>query len=306
MGQTTTASLKSKAAATTRVISRELRIAWGRDGDEWPTDWATQATDETTRLLDVSWDRRLDLRSSLGQGNGPVAQLRLILDNYDQRFSPYNEAGALYASLAASTTTAGGATVTYPAIYMTPIRLRMGFWDAVNGHEYVTVFSGIIDEPGENYGLGGERVMLTCLDRGGVLIGKKHSSMVTEGISVDAWLRRLVSDYGGIATGQTLDRSFFEIPYAWLDDEGLWSEVQQVAGSDGGYAFFDELGVFRYKNAAWWALATDSTTSVVTIAAQYQDFAPSYSWRDVRTGLIVEYQPRASSASRLRKQTCLP
>ena len=79
MAQTTTASLKANAAASSRIVSRELRIAWGRDGDDWPTDWATQSTDETTRLLDVSIDRRLDMLSALGQGAGPVAQMRLTL-----------------------------------------------------------------------------------------------------------------------------------------------------------------------------------------------------------------------------------
>jgi hypothetical protein len=295
MAQTTTASLKTNAAAITRTVSRELRIAWGRNADSWPIDWATQATDETLRLLEVTGDRRLDLSTALGQGNGPVAQLRLTLDNYDQRFSPFNEAGALYVKLAASTTTPGGTTVTYPTLYQTPVRLRMGFYDSSAGHEYVTVFTGVIDEVGENYGLGGERIQITCLDRGGALIGKKKSTTVSEDVTVDAWLRRLVSDLGGIATGATLNNSFFRIPYAWLDDEGLWGEVQQAAASDGGYAYFDETGAFWFRNAAWWATAADSiaTTNTATVSTRYQDFNPAYSWRDVRTGVIVEYQPRA-------------
>lgn len=293
MAQTTTASLKANAAASSRIVSRELRIAWGRDGDDWPTDWATQSTDETTRLLDVSIDRRLDLLSALGQGAGPVAQMRLTLDNHDQRFSPYNEAGALYASIHGSTTTAGGVTVGYPTLYQTPVRLRLGFYDATAGHEYVTLFSGVIDEVSESYGLSGERVLVTCLDRGGLLLGKKASSTITTDAPIDGWIRRLVSEFGGIATGSAVDRAFFAIPYIWLDDEALWSEVQQAAASDGGYAFFDEVGTFHYKNAAWWLLATSSTTSQATVTVKYQDFQPAYSWRDVRTGVIVEYQPRA-------------
>lgn len=293
MAQTASATLKSKAAATTRVVSRELRIAWGRDGDDWPTDWATQSTDETTRLLDMGTDRRLDLMSALGQGSLPVAQMRLTLDNHDQRFSPYNEAGALYALIHDTTTTAGGTTVDYPTLYQTPVRLRMGFYDAVNGHEYVTVFSGVIDDVAESYGLSGEKLQVTCLDRGGLLLTKKASCTVTDNASIDGWIRRLVSEFGGIDTGTTLDRSFFTLDYIWLDDEGLWSEIQQAAASDGGYAFFDEVGQFHYRNAAWWITYTDSTTSQATITVKYQDFQPAYSWRDVKTGIIVEYQPRA-------------
>jgi hypothetical protein len=71
--------------------------------------------------------------------------------------------------------------------------------------------------------------------------------------------------------------------------------VQQAAASDGGYAYFDEPGAFYFRNAAWWATAADSiaTTNTATISTRYQDFNPAYSWRDVRTGIIVEYQPRA-------------
>lgn len=295
MAQTASATLKTNAAAATRIISRELRIAWGRTAATWPTDWATQSTDETTRMLDFSLDRRLNLDSATGRGAGPVAQLRLTLDNYDQRFSPYNEAGALYASINGSTTTAGGITVRYPKLWMTPVRLRMGFYDSSAGHEYVTLFSGLIDQPGETYGLDGEQVTLVCLDRGAALLDVPASSAISESVPIDEWLRYLVSARGGIATGATLDRAFFSIPFAWLDDEKLWPEVQQAAAADGGYAFFDETGAFQYKNAAWWATATDSTTTTntATISTQYATFTPSYDHKELATGSIVEYQPRA-------------
>lgn len=285
-------NLATNAAAATRVIAVELRIAWGRDADEWPTDWATQSTDETTRLLDVSWDRRLELDSAQGRGVGPLAQLRMTLDNYDQRFSPYNEGGALYASLNGETTTAGGVTVRYPKLWMTPVRLRMGFYDATNGNELVTVFSGLIDEPRETYGLDGERLQVTCLDRGAGLLAKNASTIIQEDMMASDWIRYLVSSLGGIATGTTVERAFFTIPYAWLDDEPIWSEVQAAAQSDGGYAYFDELGTFYYRNAAWWATAAASLTAQATISSQFQTFTPEYSYRTVATGARVEYQPR--------------
>lgn len=292
MAQTASATLKAKAEAATRVISRELRIAWGRDIDEWPTDWATQSTDETTRLLDISIDRRLDVDSALGRSAGPVAQLRFTLSNHDQRFSPYNESGALYASLNGETTTPGGETVRYPALWSTPVRLRMGFWDAVNGHEYVTLFSGAIDDVQEGYGIDGARVAITALDRGMALLNKTASSQVSSDVAIDKWIRALVSAYGNIATGTTLDRSFFALPHIWLDDEPLWPEVQAAAQSDGGYAYFDETGVFYYRNAAWWALASDSLTAQATMDSNFQTLTPGYNYQNVATGVVVEYQPR--------------
>lgn len=301
MAQVTTPTLKANAAASARVISRELRIAWGRTASTWPTDWATQSSDETTRMLDVSLDRRLSLDSALGRGAGPVAQMRVTLDNYDQRFSPHNSAGPLYASISGTATTAGGASVRYPRLWMTPVRLRMGFYDTGAGHEYLTVFSGLIDYPSETYGLDGEQVALVCLDRGAALLDVPASSTIHEDVLIDAWLRYLVSTRGGIATGQTLDRAFFSIPFAWLDDERLWSEVQQVAASEGGTAFFDEVGAFQYRNAAWWATAPDSisTTNTAVISAQYATFRPDINHKALATGSIVEYQPRAHGGEQI-------
>ena len=106
-------AIATNAVASVRQICCELRIAWGRTADTWPTDWATQATDETARLRDVGWDRRFNLATDLSLGQAPVAQMRLTLDNRDQRFSPFNSAGPLYASLSADATTAGGSTVRY-------------------------------------------------------------------------------------------------------------------------------------------------------------------------------------------------
>ena len=287
-------SITANAIAATRTICAELRIAWGRTADTWPTDWTTQATNETTRMLDASWDRRFNLDGHLTMEGAPVAQLKITLDNSGQRFAPYNTSSAIYSSISANATTPGGTTVRYSTMWQVPVRLRMGFVDGTNGAEYLTVFSGLIDVVSDPYGVDGNRVTLTCTDRGGALLKRKYSSVVYENMPVDAYLRILVSSLGGIATGNTLDRSTFILPFAWLDDEGLWADAQDAAAADGGYAFFDELGVFYYRNMAWWATATASTVSQATLnTAHFTTLTPSVSWKDVATGAIVEYQPRA-------------
>lgn len=295
MSQSTAGTnIAANGILASRTICAELRIAWGRTADTWPTDWATQATAETTRLLDASWDRRFNLDSHLAMGQAPVAQLRVTLDNSDQRYAPYNTSGALYSSISANATTPGGETVRYSKMWQVPVRLRMGFVDGTNGAEYLTVFTGLIDEVSDPYGVDGNRVTLTCTDRGGALLQRKRSTSVYENITVDAYLRILVSALGGIATGNTLDRSTFILPFAWLDDEGLWADTQAAAAADGGYAFFDELGTFYYKNMAWWAMATASTVPQATLDADhFTTLTPGVSWKDVATGAIVEYQPRA-------------
>ena len=293
MAQSTAGTnIVNNANSANRQIAIELRIAWGRDANDWPTNWATQSTDETARLLNVSWDRRLEIDSAQGRSAGPLAQMRLALDNRDQRFSPYNEAGSLHANLNGQAYTAGNIMVRFPKLWMTPIRLRMGFVDANAGAQMLTVFTGAIDEVQEGYGIDGAQVTLTCLDRGAALLSKNASTSIKTATLASEWIRFLVSTLGNVPTGQTLDRAFFTLPYAWLDDEPLWNEVQQVAQADSGFAYFDELGVFYYRNAAWWATAAHSLTSQATISTRFQTFSPEYSYRNVATGVRVEYQPR--------------
>lgn len=292
-------AIASNAVASVRQICCELRIAWGRTHDTWPTDWATQATDETARLRDVSWDRRFNLATDLSLGQAPVAQMRLTLDNRDQRFSPFNSAGPLYASLSANATTAGGSTVRYSKMWQVPVRLRMGFVDSIAGAQYLTMFTGLIDQPGETYGLGGETVALNVLDRGAALLDDKSSTRIDQNILPHEYLAKLLITYAGINTSG-MDYGLAPIPFAWLDDEALWKEIQDVAGADSGYAFFDELGVFKFRNAAWWATAPHSTTSQATFTpANFQNLAPETKHADIATGAIIEYQPRSHGGEQI-------
>lgn len=292
-------AILSNALAMARTICYELRIAWGRTAETWPTDWATQSVNESARLIDVSWDRRFNLSDDLSLGQAPVAQMRFTLSNFDQRYSPFNNTGPLYANLSSDATTASGISVRYSKMWQVPVRLRMGFVDSVAGAQYLTVFSGLIDRPDEAYGVGGDRLSIMALDRAGSLLDNRQSSGIYPGfpdedgdIAPDAYLRILLGK-GGIETG-ALDYGLTVIPYAWLDDEALWSEIQAVAASDSGYAFFDELGVFQFKNATWWAIAPGSTVSQATFnPAHFTNLEPIINHANIATGAIAEYQPRS-------------
>jgi hypothetical protein len=307
MAQSASATLKANAQSASRVVSVLLQIAWGRSGDEWPTDWATQATNETTRLKGVSWDRNIDIESlSAGRGGGTVAQMRVMLENSAQRFSPLNSAGALYSSLSADGSTAGGESVRYPTMWQTPVRLSMGFYDSIAGHERIVVFSGLIDAVNENYGLNGDQVEFTCLDRGALLLQRKASTKIYEvGVAgwtgtIDAWIRYMVSTLGGIETGSAIGRGLHIVKYMWLDDENLWSEAQTAAGSEAGCFFFDENGLPTFRNATWWLTATDSKTSQATFTtARLQNLTPAYDYKGLTTGALVHYQPRTNGGEQV-------
>jgi hypothetical protein len=299
MAQSASATLKANALSASRVVSVLFQIAWGRSGDQWPTDWATQSTDETTRLKSVSWDRSIDLDAlSAGRGGGIVAQMRVVLDNSAQRFSPFNSAGALYSSLSATTTTTGGESVRYPTMWQTPVRLSMGFYDSIAGHERVVVFAGLIDAVVENYGLNGDQTEITCLDRGALLLQRKASTRMYLNQRTDDWIRLTVS--GSITTGSKIERGVYTIPHCWLDDENLWAEAQMAAGAEGGVFYFDEVGDAVFRNSAWWHTAADSVTSVQTFTvARLQNLVPNYDYNQVRTGAIVQYQPRLASGDQV-------
>lgn len=281
-------NLATNAAAAARTICVELLVAWGRTS--WPTDWASQATDETARLLDFSVQRQLSV-DPLQMGNSRPAGLSITLDNRDQRYSAFNTGSAITASILGSTTTAGGATVTYPKLRGSPVRLRVGYNDATNGNEFVTIFSGYIDDPqADNYGLSGDRLTLSCLDRGAELVEKRHSTVMHANRRADVWIGQVL-DVLGVA--RTLDRATFTLPYVWMDDETLWQECMDAAQADGGWFFVDELGVATFKAATWWATDSDSVSVQATITtANIQDVGNSVDWSTLATGIVFEYTPR--------------
>lgn len=290
MAQTATTLYKTNAAKAVRVPVFALDVAWGRTADTFPTDWATQSTSESTRIKSVSWTRQLDMKGPLAQGASPVAALSIELDNYDNRYSPFNTSSPIHSLLLASTTTAGGATVEYPKLWQVPVRLRVGF----EASELLTVFTGLVDEPDENWGVGGARVGFRCFDVGGMLLKRKYSTELKTLVNVKDWLTYLMQ-VGGMSAhvGTNMDDGLFYIPWAWLDDEDIYSECSKAVASEGGYFYFNELGKSVFRNAAWWAQKTDSIVSVYTFTvAKFSDITPGYDWKSVATGALVEYQGR--------------
>lgn len=281
-------NLAANAAAAARTICVELRVAWGRTS--WPSDWSSQSQNETARLLEFSVQRQLAL-DPLQLGTARPAELSLTLDNRDQRFSPFNVSSPITADILGSDSTAGGTSVTYPRLYGSPVRLRVGYVDGTNGNEFVTVFSGYVDNaPADSYGTSGDRLTLQCLDRGVELVERRHSTTMHAGLRADEWIGTVLNQAG---LSRSLDVGTFYVPFVWMDDETLWQECQDAAAGDGGWFFVDELGVATFRAATWWATDTDSTTVQATITlATFQDIVASIDWSTLATELVFEYTPR--------------
>lgn len=281
-------NLATNAAARARVVCVEFRVAWGRTS--WPTDWAAQSSDETALVIDWSFQRQLSV-DPLQMGNARPAALTVTLDNADQRFSAFNTSSAITADILGSTTTAGGTTVTYPKLRGSPVRLRCGYYDATNGNEFITVFSGYVDDQqSDTYGLSGERLSLNCIDRGAELVDIRHSTFMRAGVKARDWIGIVLAQ---LTLTTNLNNGTFTIPYVWMDDETLWQECQDTAIADGGWFYVDELGVAQFKAAEWWSVNGDSTNVQATVTvANSQDISNVVDWSTLATGVLFEYTPR--------------
>lgn len=304
MAQTVSTTYRANALKDMREPKIELDIAWGLTADAIPTTlegWTANGVSETLRIRSLNWTRQLDMKGALGQGSSPVAALTVELDNYDNRYSPFNATSPLNTPtslLLASTTTAGGMTVEYPTLWHVPLRVRVGF---ENQAERLTLFTGLIDEPDETYGAGGSRVSFKCFDVGGAMLKRKLSTTLSHDINTRAWITYMLQASGmGAYIGANMDNGIFVIHHAWMDDEDAYLECSKAAASEGGYFYFNELGKSVFRNAAWWAQKPASTTSQFTFTvARFTDITPGYDWKSLATGAIVEYQGRELGGERV-------
>jgi hypothetical protein len=301
MAQTVSSTYRANALKNLREPKIELDIAWGLTADAIPTtleDWTANGVSETARIRSLNWTRQLDMKGALGQGSSPVAAMTVELDNYDNRFSPFNTASPIHADLLATTTTDGGLTVEYPTMWHVPLRVRVGF---ENQAERLTLFTGLIDEPDETYGAGGSRVSFKCFDVGGAMLKRKLSTILKHNINTTDWLVYMLQAAGmGAYIGANMDTGLFFIHHAWMDDEDAYLECSKAAASEGGYFYFNELGKSVFRNAAWWAQKYASTTSQFTFTvARFTDITPGYDWKSLATGALVEYQGRELGGERV-------
>ena len=289
-------SLATNAAAASNEPCYSLQIAWGQSA--MPSDWSTEAENETGRLLSWKLDRQLSV-DPLRFGDTRPATLSLTLSNDDLRYSAFNTSSAITSDILGSTTTPDSQTVYYPKLHGSPVRLRLGYTDSVNGNEYVTSFTGRIDDrQTDAYGISNLTLSLNCLDRSAEIVDRRDSSETHVNIYPGDWIAAVLGRAG--ITSFDLDQGWFRIPYAWMDDETIWQECNDAAGADGGYFFFSETGVATYRGPDWWLTATDSTTTQATITtANIQNIIANTDWSTLASGLVLPYTPRVAGGEQV-------
>ncbi len=225
-----------------RVIEYRLWVDWDFDGDY---------TEETDYLISASGSLRVvGPDEYLTGGRGQVGSCTLIMHNPEGRYSHHYSEGPLFSSLYD-----GGS-------YYAPMYLEV----STNGlHDYSRVFTGVVKRIDELHGAG-ETVQIDCRDKCEKLMQTKLSSSLYQGYN-EAEIMAYYLTLTGLTDNFIDDPGMFVIPFAWLDDESVWEDIQALASACGGRFYAGRVGNFVYENAAAWTRGSAHTQSQLTVYA---------------------------------------
>lgn len=282
-------NLSANASANVREPYHNVNVKW--DG--------TNAINESAYLISASGEQRIaDPAQGLASfGAGVISTCQIVLDNSTGRFSPDNSGGALYADI--QNTKGVGSEV----------RVNLGFTDATNGNETVRIFTGHIDSVSHNAPYS-PWVTLSCIDKGQKVIEHRVSTGLYQDRFVDQIFDDLfdttpvVARSGGTPSVDLADQSFqsgfMRVPFAWLEQEDIYRQLQLLAQADGGFFYIDGDGVYVYENIYNMLTDTDQSTSVIGFdldESMYQGVSVSYSEQEIYNTINVSWQPRRAGAN---------
>jgi hypothetical protein len=251
-------------------MSAKLEVQW--DGSNWD--------DESANLLAASGKQAM---LQLWQMAGGVAaqppwDASFAMSNASDRYTATNTSSAIYSYI--SDNKGHGIA----------IRFSVGIDNGAGGFTYTQIFTGKIDRI-DVISTRNDRATFTCVDNSHPLLQDKKTTTMYLNQYASDWLTVLASE-GGVASTD-FDDGLFEIPFCWLDDENLWTEMCKVAYADGGWIFFDRTGTLTFENAEAWAADSRHNSSQHTFTvSRVNDFNLAFLWQDVYNEVIVEYAPR--------------
>lgn len=269
--QTVSAGFTAASQAAGQKPITYVEVSWDGTGSIAGARGSSGWTDETDYLVSHTGTLRINPPGEQLIPAGSVGTATVILSNDTQRFSWQRTDGPLYAYI-------GGAAG------LTGKQIRI--WQGFLGEGFVCIFTGLVRKWQERPDA---TVVLDCGDWGWRYLQDRRSSTVNQDQLPSAWINT-VATAAGISGGlMNLDTGIFVIPYVWMDDESVVEEIWEAAASDGGVAYFDQLGVLRYENILHWV----NLSSVWTFdEGTYQLSEPSMDADDVATKIIVEYAAR--------------
>jgi len=279
-------------------------MAQSYGGTDLGTNWHKDSV-ETTCVVNVDWDKAggfadiasrvlsVHLSSSLLDnlyglpllGRVPPATARLVLDNYDNYFSPDNASSAIHTDI-------------QNGIYQVPVQIDLGY-----ATETLRQFTGYIMEAKESEGAS-KQVTFTCVDALSAIQQYKYSSDLLEDYRIDQIISAYM-EYAGVSHSE--DKAFSRIPYAGLDDETILSECQKVASADGGWIRATKEGIIVFERMTHWLEGTDHTSSNVTLdTGEAWWMGDSIRWDEAYTEVTVPWTPRVKSPLEVIYQSMEP
>lgn len=269
--QTVSAGFTTATQAAGQRPITYVEVSWDETGDIADGRGAAGWTNETTYLVSHTGTLRINPPGEQLIPAGSVGTATVLLNNDTQRFSWQRTDGPLYADI-------GGAT----GLTGKPIRI----WQGWAGQGYICIFTGLVRKWQERPDA---TVQLDCSDWGWRYLQDRRSTPVGMDYLPNAWIDDVADLAGMDGALRNLDVAIFQIPFAWMDDESAVEEIWQAAASDGGLAYFDQLGVLRYENILHWVGAASVWDFT---EGRYQLSEPATDSDDVATKVIVEYAAR--------------
>ena len=257
-------SLSANATGVSRNIAYKFEVNWGNTWDSLGS-WV----DESNNVESLSGEMRL---SGFGAGlskTGAAVSNRVTatLRNTDNRYSACKR-------------------------YLVPVRAQMGFYNGATP-ELLNQFGGVIVDPKEQ--TIAKKVSFTCADRAAVFAEEKTRTAMYTDQAVEDWLAVLATEADIPAGDQIFDEGMFNLPFCWLDDEMLTSEMQAVAEADGGNLYFNKSGSLIYENMYHWLVDEDALTTASTFdftIKSFQELEPEQTHKETYTSAIIEHQAR--------------
>jgi hypothetical protein len=192
--------------------------------------------------MDISKELEYN-KGSISIGNISANTLKLRLNNTSQKYNPENVNSYLYPFLKYN-------KVIYPFI-------GIDLGDSIEWFAQGVYYAREIDPKPDM------TVEIYAVDRMFFLNDEDfNSSLVYENYTKSELQQMLVEDFGLGASEYNIEATVDEIPYSYFTPRKYAEDIKRLEISDGGVAYFDELGLFKSKSRGW---------TEAVIAAFYDD-----------------------------------
>ena len=271
--QTVSAAFTNATQAQIRRVTTKITIAW--QAGVW--------TDESVHLRSHTGTLRIAAPGDELIAPGDVGTATAVLHNptvtgAGRRFSWKNTAGPLAADI-------GGPF----GLFGKAVRISVGFYVLPDlTIELVTIFTGVIYDWQEDPQA--HTLTLYLRDIGFKYLQDKISTLVQRDLRADAALTYLADQVSIPESLRVFDVASARIPFTWLDDESVLTEMWEIARSVGGRCFFDQLGRLHFETAAHWARQTDITWTFSP--TNFKTLRPTSNPDSLASTIVVEWAGR--------------